>query len=267
MVSKGIVVIVSTFLSGYIWCNRVFIMATASPIVDFNSWNVSDLQAFLKERGVTYSKLKKGDLVELCNLARENSLETDPNFFKDSIKDDIKKKLMFDGLVIPDPSSVSNFSNDLSGLQPINNFDIYDYLRNLDVYPSSQLRDFKNLKGYKLYQEGYVESILIAYNVVGVPGINYVKFRVKPTQRKEDPISHLPFYNGWILLIPKAPFIQTAFCACKGGSDGGCRHTLAVLLELVEFAEDYVGRSVTSSACLWKKKVRQDADIPVLHSP
>ena len=38
---------------------------------------------------------------------------------------------------------------------------------------------------------------------------------------------------------------------------------MAVLLELVEFVEAYSGKSVTSSACQWKKKVRQDTDVPV----
>ena len=38
----------------------------------------SDLQIFLKDRGVTYAKLKESDAVELCNLAHKNNLETDP---------------------------------------------------------------------------------------------------------------------------------------------------------------------------------------------
>lgn len=121
-------------------------MATASPIIDFNSWNVADLQNYLKERGVSYSKSRKVDLVELCNLARENNLETDPNCFNDNIQGDIKKELLYDGQVIPDPSLVNGFTADLSGIPPLNNFDVYyDYLKGLDVYPSSQLRDFKNL--------------------------------------------------------------------------------------------------------------------------
>ena len=54
-------------------------MAIASPVVNFKSWNVADLQNYLKERGVSYSKSRKDDLVQLCCLACENNLETDPN--------------------------------------------------------------------------------------------------------------------------------------------------------------------------------------------
>ena len=104
-------------------------------------------------------------------------------------------------------------------------------LKQSDVYPSSQLRDFKNLVGYKLFESGYVESIDVCYNVAG-NGVHLVRFSVKPTQRKEDPINHTPFYKGWIVLVPEPPHIYSDFCACKCGSDGICLNTVATLLEL-----------------------------------
>lgn len=236
-------------------------MASSLSPIDFDSWHVIDLQKFLKERGVSYSKSRKCDLVELCKLARENNLEVDPNCFKDSIDEQIKEKLRYAGRVIPHPDLLKGTA-DLSHIPSINNFDVYDYLKQSEAYPGNQLRDFKNLHGYKLYQSGYVEMVEVTYNVVG-DGVHVVKFSVKPTQRKEDPINHVPFYKGWIILVPSPPFIQTAFCACKGGSDGVCRHTVATLLELVEFVEKYAENSVTSSACQWKKKVRQNTDVPM----
>ena len=220
---------------------------------DFEAMNVDALKAYLKERGVTYSKAKKRELVDLCKLAFENKIEVDPDCFNDSIDDEMKKKLTYCGQVIPDPKLLINGTSDLSGIPSLNNFDIYDYLKQSDVYPSSQLRDFKNLVGYKLFESGYVESIDVCYNVAG-NGVHLVKFSVKPTQRKEDPINHTPFYKGWIVLVPEPPHIYSAFCACKGGSDGVCRHTVATLLELADFVEKYTNNSVTSSACRWKKR-------------
>lgn len=220
--------------------------------MDFNSWNIADLQSFLKDRGVSYSKSRKSDLVELCSLAEENNVEVDPNCFQDDIAEDIKKKLVYDGRLIPNPNSL-NYTSDLSGIHPLNHFDMYDYLKRSGVYPSSQLRDFKSLHGYRLYQAGYVECVDVAYNVSG-NGIHVLRFSVKPSQRKEDPINHVPFYKGWIIFVPEPPFIHTAFCACKGGSDGVCRHTVATLLEVIEYVEKYTENSVTSSTCQWKKK-------------
>ena len=228
--------------------------------IDFSTWNVVDLQKYLKERGVTYSKSKKKELIELSHLARKNNLEIDPNCFLDSLEKDIADKLKISGVVIPHPDSLKG-TTDLSHIPTINNFDIYDYLKQSEVYDSNQLRDFNNLEGYRLYKAGYVESIEVVYDVV--ENVSVVKFLVKPTQRKEDPVNHVPFYKGWIILVSTAPFIKNAFCACKGGSDGACRHTVATLLELAEYADEDIKTSVTSSACQWKKKCRQNTDIPV----
>ena len=54
---------------------------------DFVSLNVAQLQEYLKERGVTYSKLKKDELVKLCQLACVNKLDVDPNCFLDDINE------------------------------------------------------------------------------------------------------------------------------------------------------------------------------------
>ena len=93
----------------------------------FSSWNVSQLQEYLKNRGVTYSKAKKADLIELCQLASKNKLEVDPNCFVDSIADDIAAKLKVSGKIIPNPNKLTG-STDLSHLPNIDNFDIYNYL-------------------------------------------------------------------------------------------------------------------------------------------
>ena len=93
---------------------------------DFEAMNVDALKAYLKERGVTYSKAKKRELVDLCKLAFENKIEVDPDCFNDSIDDEMKKKLTYCGQVIPDPKLLINGTSDLSGIPSLNNFDIYD---------------------------------------------------------------------------------------------------------------------------------------------
>ena len=162
---------------------------------EFDSWNISQLQDYLKTRGVSYSKLKKVDLVELCKLASLNRLEVDPNCFIDSIADEISAKLNVSGKIIPHPEKLSG-SPDMSKLPNIDNFDIYNYLIQFkELYGYKQLKAFTNLVGYELYNAGYVESLEFVYDV-GVQNIIVVKFRVKPKQRKEDPINKTPYYNG-----------------------------------------------------------------------
>lgn len=68
----------------------------------------------------------------------------DLDCFTDSVSDDLKKKLSYRGRTIPDPKLLNSGTSDLSGIPLLNTFDVYDYLKQSDVYPSSQLRNFKN---------------------------------------------------------------------------------------------------------------------------
>ena len=117
------------------------------------------------------------------------------------------------------------------------------------------MKAYRSLDGCQLYEDGYVEKVEFVPEI-GVKDYCLVKFLIKPKQRKEDPIIKTPFYKGWIVLV-------SAFCACKGGTDGGCLHTVAVLFEIAEYANDSLNTSVTSGPCLWKKKERRSTDDPV----
>ena len=224
----------------------------------FLTYNVSQLQEYLKDRGVTHSKAKKADLIELCQL------DVDPNCFLDDINKTIQEKLFISGKALPNPNTMDG-TNDMSLLPDIDNFDIYNYLINFkEQYLHKQLKDFKNLDGYQLYKAGYVKKIEVVSDI-GVDGYCSIKFLVKPKQRKEDPINKTPFYKGWIILDSSEPSVHSAYCACKGGSDGGCRHTVACLFEIAEYSNinNDLNKSVTSEPCLWKRMDRRSTDNPV----
>ena len=128
-------------------------------MVNFSSWNLTDLQVYLKERGVTCSKSRKADLVELCQLACTNNLEVDPNCFLDNIAENIKSKFTISGKVIPDPGTF-NGSSDIALLPNIDNSDIYNYLIQFkELYAHKQLKAYRNLDGCQLYEAGYVEKV------------------------------------------------------------------------------------------------------------
>lgn len=229
----------------------------------FSSYNVEKLQEYLKERGVTYSKLKKNELVELCQLAFDNKLDTDPNFFLDDINKTLQEKLSISGKAIPNPKNLHGTS-DMTPLPNIDTFDIYNYLITFkEQYLHRQLKDYKNLDGYQLYEAGFVENVELIPEV-GVIGYCLVKFLVKPKQRKEDPLNKTPFYKGWIVLDTTGPSIYSAYCACKGGADGGCRHIVACLFEIAEYSSKNESTvSVTSVPCSWKRKDRRCTDKPI----
>ena len=230
-------------------------MASNAP-PDFSKWKVADLKDFLKVRGVSSSE-RKAELVKLCELATVHNIEVDPDCLGDDIATEVLQKLNVKGTAIPHPTRL-NGTNDLSKMPNIDNFDIYNYLIKFRDFSHKQLKDFTNLDGFQLYVSGYVEQLQL---VTWTDDISIVKFQVKPKQRSEDPINKTPFYNGWIILDSSVPEIATAYCACKGGVDGGCRHTVAVLFEIAEYA-DVNKVSCTSQPCVWKKK-KKNADNPL----
>ena len=111
------------------------------------------------------------------------------------------------------------------------------------------MKAYRNLGGCQLYEAGYVEKVDFVPEI-GVKDYCLVKFLVKSKQRKEDLI-----YKGWIIL--------DILGVCKGGADGGCQHTVVVLFEIAEYANDSLNPSVTSRPCLWRKKERRSIDNPV----
>ena len=71
---------------------------------------------------------------------------------------------------------------------------------------------------------------------------------------KKKPISKLPYYKHWIILNKnglEGSIFFSAYCGCKGGSDGTCRHVVATIFELIDFINDKSKKSVTSGPCQW----------------
>ena len=228
-----------------------------SAKTDFSQWLVDNLQKYLKDHGVTFSGYRKNELVELCQGAEELNLEVDPNFFLCDLAEEVDQKLNINGSKIHNPSLL-NGSSDLSNLPTINQFDLYQYLvETKSARSHDQVKKFKSLIGYQLYAAGYVQSISLCSDT-GVDGVSVVKFQCKPRQRSEDPINKTPFYSGWIMLDSATSSIINAHCACKGGSDGACRHTVAAIFEIIEFSDEENKVSVTSGPCQWKRKAQSD---------
>ena len=51
-----------------------------------------------------------------------------------------------------------------------------------------------------------------------------------------------------------------AFCECKGGRDGGCKHIAASMYSLDELLNQDGSKSVTSGPCLWMPKPQSSSE-------
>ena len=149
----------------------------ASEVVvmkDFNDWMVVELKEYLRDRGIS-SDVNKAELVKLARLADQHNLEVDPDYLRDNISDEIRKKLTISGNIIPHPDRLVG-SSDFSKLAEIDNIDMYNYLINFrQLYSHRQLKDITNIDGYQLYIAGYVQEMQF---VVWTCAIQIVKFQV-----------------------------------------------------------------------------------------
>lgn len=228
----------------------------------FGKWPVEKLKVYLKERGVTFSKRKKKELIELCISANETNLQVDPDYMNDNILDEINQKLLVEpGKSLRNPAELHGYS-DMSSLPNIDRIDIYNYLINFkDNFDHKKIKAYKSLDGYQLYMAGYVQNLKLCKNV-GIENYIVMKFQVQPKTRKEDPINNVPYYEGWIIIESLRPSIKGAYCKCKGGADGACRHVVAALFEIAQYAEEANQISVTSQTCQWTKKPKQNETTP-----
>ena len=115
----------------------------------FYSLSVDKLQEYLKERGVTYSKLKKNELVELCQLAYNNKLDTDPNCFLDDITETIQEKLLISGKKIPNPKNLHGTSRGTSDITSLTCIYTFDTL--LDKISADKIFGGQNFSADKMF--------------------------------------------------------------------------------------------------------------------
>ena len=139
-------------------------------------------------------------------------------------------------------------------------FGLFDIFNNL-IYHScdhdkQRLASYKSYDDYRLFDDGYVESLSTA--TVKECGIHVYVGKVQPTMRSKTHEGK-DFYELWFILEGKGPnrgSVLEAFCKCKGGRDGGCKHVAASMYSL-EFLLNSQGKaSVTSGPCLWQRKSR-----------
>ena len=129
----------------------------------------SELQQFLKDRGVVFSGARKPELIELCQLAEAAQLEYDPDGYYEDREEIVREKLIDDfdktvQLINPGGPFVGNI--DLSILPYISELDMCSYLMKCNNASNNGLnhalfRDKTKSEPYTMMLDGFVESISI----------------------------------------------------------------------------------------------------------
>ncbi|XP_052804931.1 uncharacterized protein LOC128234619 [Mya arenaria] len=162
---------------------------------------------------------------------------------------------MLSDMCLVSPQRLSG-TNDLSIVPVLSIFDIYNYLITFNNYDHASLRAYHQLEGYSMFRDGYTRGI----ETVPYPNTAFVavKANVKPRTNDKDPVSKRGYYSCWIMMKNSDEgSIQSAYCSCKGGIDGYCRHVVATLFEVLDFVQDFKKTSCTSGPCMWVRRASQ----------
>ena len=163
----------------------------------------------------------------------------------------LSRRLTIYDVQLLDPFTI-NVLNDFKHSPPFGLFDIFNHL----IYHSSEydkqgLAAYKSYENYRLFYDGYVESLLTAYRQDA--GVHVYVGKVKPTM-KEKTKDGKDFYDSWFILEGKGSnrgSVLDAYCGCLGGRDGGYKHVAAALYSLDDLLNAKGEDSVTSKECQW----------------
>lgn len=174
------------------------------------TWTVPELKRYLKARDIPVSNHKKQDLVEMvrkCMLQPDlvSVREEDDNENVQSLRRsvDVNGKV----LVFPDPYSVNTWEENLQGLPAVSIENCLCYLIFKMNWPSKRVNSLKGERGYSLYQENHIQSVMMTPEI---HGLVYIKAKcVRQTAQREAP------YEVWILVTQEGT-IEAAGCQCIG---------------------------------------------------
>ena len=91
----------------------------------------------------------------------------------------------------------------------------------------------------------------------------FFKFCVKPSERTKTDHG-LPTYDGFVVMRRNAD-IYSAYCQCKGGIDGLCKHVAAALFDLQATVCYNIFTTCTSEKCTWTRRQNSDKYAVRLH--
>ena len=230
---------------------------------------LAELKNYLQNRGVSVSSHLNPGLIAIACAVEEMNLPLINRVSEAEEKLIQSRGLLIHGVQLPDPFKM-NVVNDFKNSPPFGLFDIFNHLiYHSTEYDKQGLAAYKSFDNYRLFYDGYVESLLTTYSREA--GVHIYVSKVKPAM-KEKTKDAREFYDLWFVLEGKGPnrgSVLGAYCGCLGGRDGGCKHVAAALYSLDNLLNTEGNKSVTSGPCQWVRKPKPDTtpcevkDLPI----
>ena len=217
---------------------------------------VIEIKKFLIERGVSVNGYHKPSLIEIANSVQKMKLPSIDSLLCKNTSEPLRDgKLLINDIEIENPFKMKVVNNFL-GSPPFGLYDIFNHLicHSTNCYNKQGLAAYKSFDDYRLFEDGYVESLSTI--TLQNERLHVYVGKVKPAM-KTTTDDGKKFYDLYFILEGNGPnrgSVVMAWCACKGGRDGGCKHISAAMYSLEDLLNTKHNNSSTSGSCLWVKR-------------
>ena len=127
---------------------------------DFTKMTVTEIKKFLVDRGVTVNGYNKAALAEIASAVQKMKLPCIHNLH-DKVSKENEDELFIDDMQISNPFKMNNLVNDFIDSPPFGLYDIFNFLIcHSTSYDKQGLAAYKSFDDYRLFEDGYVESLL-----------------------------------------------------------------------------------------------------------
>ena len=172
----------------------------------FTKQTVKWLKGYLKDRNVQADDRRKADLVKLAWKASQIGVEKTPK--DDNTEQDGVHRRTINKIILPDPSTLHCWNEDLSNISGMNINDVFIYGADTCGWGNGRLKRYKEDNSWQLHKSRHVHSVSTSSVERDGCQYHYVKGKCLPeTKQSEAP------YSLWILLNSNMDVI-TGQCDC-----------------------------------------------------
>ena len=173
-------------------------------------WTVPTLRKFLKSKGIPssgYAKKQLQDMVLQAVRHPELVEDTEPLEDENALKKRRTVQIHNQEIVFPDPTTLTEWQEDLATIPCITKSNCYVYLLMNRGWSAQRIQAFEKESGYHLYWERHIQQVKLKkmdYNMT------CIKARcTRQTNQNEAP------YEVWMIASSNGD-ISTAGCECIG---------------------------------------------------
>ncbi|XP_070548423.1 uncharacterized protein [Ptychodera flava] len=223
--------------------------------------NVSQLQQFLRNRGIPYSRRRRDELLTLAKNAQNYPVTKSLKEEAEILGKEVSDLLLLEGglIKLPDPAEITvGWERSSEHFPETTRAEFEEYLETKHKLINISQGNIPVKEGESLYLSGHVTGV--EYHSIS-PNLSYCFVRATVGRQKAQ--TEAP-YNIWVVIHKHTGSVKSAYCTCPAGLRGYCKHVTALLHFIVREVEGGSTRACTSRPQEWHKPHKKGKK---LHQP